>query len=350
MDDQNQGHKSHKTSSLNSILILIVVLSLFSLSLAGYYLNRTNNFILTTDFDIDKFKAFIIKYDKSYKTTDDYIARFKIFKENLLKIQNHNDMKKSWSFGITKFADLTQEEFINNHIPANYIVATQSYVAKFEGKTEIKSIDWEKNGAVTSIVKDQEGCIGSWAISVAEATSAYYFINHGSLIEASSQELIDCSGDYNNNGCSGGYAVNAFKYVKENGLSSAENYPFVGIDQECKANEQKLIMANAIYQNSVQSNNVSELIQAVSQQPVLALVDSKSWQFYKSGIITDDCGANLNHVVIITGFDTTQEKPYWIIKNSWGYDWGENGFGKIGISEGSGICGINMDPSFPVML
>ena len=70
--------------------------------------------------------------------------------------------------------------------------------------------------------------------------------------------------------------------------------------------------------------------------------DSSIFQFYTGGIInTDSCGTSLNQGVLIVGYGESDNLKYWIIKNSWGSYWGIYGYGRIAVSSGFGICGIN---------
>ena len=71
---------------------------------------------------------------------------------------------------------------------------------------------------------------------------------------------------------------------------------------------------------------------------------------YTSGIISSTrCGTNLDHGVLIVGYGSEADgNMYWLVKNSWGAGWGDNGYVKIGRSESindNGVCGIAMQPS-----
>jgi len=63
---------------------------------------------------------------------------------------------------------------------------------------------------------------------------------------------------------------------------------------------------------------------------------------YETGIYDDvSCGTNLNHAVLVVGYGTSDDGvEYWLVKNSWGTDWGDNGYMKFKITDGDGICGI----------
>jgi C1A family cysteine protease len=105
--------------------------------------------------------------------------------------------------------------------------------------------------------------------------------------------------------------------------------------------------------SDVKPNDQLSLKAAVTQQPVAIAIeaDTRYFQSYSSGVLTaSTCGTNLDHGVLIVGYGTENGQDYWLVKNSWGTSWGENGYVKIARSSSTndpGICGIAMDPSFP---
>lgn len=67
---------------------------------------------------------------------------------------------------------------------------------------------------------------------------------------------------------------------------------------------------------------------------------------YSGGIITSPyCGTNLDHAVVVVGYGSESGREYFLVRNSWGANWGEAGYFKVGVSEGYGTCGINMYPT-----
>jgi len=71
---------------------------------------------------------------------------------------------------------------------------------------------------------------------------------------------------------------------------------------------------------------------------------------YKSGVLNNtNCGTTLDHAVLAVGYGVENGENYWLVKNSWGTSWGENGYIKIAAVDGQGICGIQMGPLYPVV-
>ncbi|KAL6982965.1 hypothetical protein U1Q18_016360 [Sarracenia purpurea var. burkii] len=104
------------------------------------------------------------------------------------------------------------------------------------------------------------------------------------------------------------------------------------------------------YEN-VPANNEKALQKAVANQPVSVAIEGsgRAFQFYQSGIFNGKCRTQLDHAVTAIGYDTEKRLDYWIVKNSWGESWGENGYMKIERNVGqTGKCGIAMDPSYPI--
>jgi len=99
------------------------------------------------------------------------------------------------------------------------------------------------------------------------------------------------------------------------------------------------------------------LMTAIAQQPVSVAIeaDQREFQLYKSGVFTAVCGVNLDHGVLAVGYgtDTTSGKNYYLVKNSWGQSWGDNGYILLGrgseYNNGKGQCGILLEASYPVV-
>lgn len=178
-------------------------------------------------------------------------------------------------------------------------------------------------------------------------------IKKGKLVSLSEQELMDCDIDTGNEGCNGGYMDKAFEFIKKNGgLTTEEDYPYKGKEGSCNKAKEKTHTVTISGYEKVPANDEKSLQAAVANQPVSVAVDAGGYkfQFYSKGIFSGQCGTQLNHGVTAVGYGEDGGK-YWIVKNSWGADWGESGYIRMTRDSQNkhGICGIAMDASYPLM-
>ena len=300
-----------------------------------------------------QFSDFIKKYNKVYND-DELTLRFNIFKDNLRKIEEHNNVNDDWKMGLNKFADLTPDEFKIQYTgiekPRNNIKRTNFDSLEIPRIEDLSNeVDWIGKGAVTS-VKDQGQCGSCWAFSTTGSVEGAYFLNSGKLVSFSEQQLVDCSDSYGNQGCNGGLMDSAFNYVKDHGICTEKEYGYNARDGTCK-NCTVITKIDSFV--DVTPNSESALKQAVSLQPVSVAIeaDQMSFQFYSSGVLTSSCGSNLDHGVLVTGYGTLNGVDYWKVKNSWGSSWGQEGYILLSrnVKQASGQCGILSEPSYPVL-
>ncbi len=153
---------------------------------------------------------------------------------------------------------------------------------------------------------------------------------------------MDCSGMADNKGCEGGEMVNAFSWLMSNGLQTEASYPYQAADSSCKYDKSKGVAEVQRYYYV--SPTIDQMRAAVSEKPVSIAIDSTGFHSYTGGIIkASDCGASLNHGVLIVGYDVAG--GYWLVKNSWGPGWGENGFFRL--EYGKNTCGMLDSGAFP---
>lgn len=165
---------------------------------------------------------------------------------------------------------------------------------------------------------------------------------------------MDCSSDYGNEGCDGGYQEYAFGYILDNqGITSEETYPYKEKNDTCKYQEKDQVLTLKGYSTIAPKNeNLMKKVIA-TRGPLVCSVyaAADTFRLYKEGIYTDEeCNsAEVNHAILVVGYGVDKDgQEYWTIKNSWDTEWGENGYMRIPRNKNS-FCGIADECSFPVL-
>ena len=289
------------------------------------------------------FSAFEARYGKNYINDAERSFRAKVFAYNMDWVNKINAEGHPYTVGATIFADMTNQEFATSKMCGCMLKPTMTKVSKYINVRPFEEVDWREKGAVTP-VKDQASCGSCWAFSATGSLEGGNFVANGKLISLSEQQLVDC--DPKSNGCGGGLMTNAFEYVMKKGLCTEEDYPYHAKDEDCKDDKCTAAIQIKGYEE-VAAYDGAALKAAVSKAPVSVAVeaDSAVFQMYTGGVVDSTaCGTSLNHGVLAVGY--TDE--YWIVKNSWGPSWGDEGYIKIAYkATGAGICGINQMNSYP---
>ncbi|KAK6160863.1 hypothetical protein DH2020_004244 [Rehmannia glutinosa] len=289
---------------------------------------------------INLFESWIDKHGKKYKSIEEKLHRFEIFKDNLKHIDEKNKVASNYWLGLNEFADMSHDEFKNmylglkaDQIPKKNESPQEFKYRDFENLP--KSVDWRKKGAVTR-VKNQGSCGSCWAFSTVAAVEGINQIVTGNLTELSEQELIDCDTTYNN-GCNGGLMDYAFSYIVSNGgLHKEDDYPYLMEEGTCEENRGESELVTISGYHDVPANDEQGLLKALANQPL-------------SGVFDGHCGTELDHGVAAVGYGSSKGLDYVIVKNSWGPKWGEKGYIRMKRNTGkpAGMCGINKMASFP---
>jgi len=298
----------------------------------------------------DAFVNFVASYSKAY-TADAFFTRFTVFKANLDFIREHNAQELSWTMGVNQFADMTPAEFkawVGSFPPPP--PTSNAVPQRFTGLGDPPaSLDWNDKKAVAN-VKDQGQCGSCWAFATAGALESWWFIKNGftgTIQDLSAQQLVDCSKDtcY---GCQGGWPYKALEYVESKGLCSWGSYPYTARDGTCKDTSCTPVIPAGALTAYLNVSGEPGIFTALQDGPVSVLVeaDTSAFQFYHSGVLdSPQCGHQIDHAIVATGYGTLSGKNYWNVKNSWGLGWGDKGY--IKIVRDKKMCAIDDGPTQP---
>jgi len=320
--------------------------SLALLALAG-----TANGLLTADYVENNHHALFAQFkkthQKAYATPSEEAARKQVFKVNMLKAAELQAKAPSATYGMNKFADMTEDEFHPYAHGMVHMPHEKAIPELFDVPEKVKSVDWRSKGAVTA-VKDQGQCGSCWTFSTTGVTESANFLHgDGKLTSLSEQLFVSC--DDTCYGCSGGLPGYAYDWLIQNhdGKAVTEDaYPYTsgaGQVASCSWSSSMAVGATIKGQASIAQDEAQMAAWMAKNGPISIAVNAMPWQTYTNGVMTlAECPVEQpDHAVLAVGVTA----DYWIVKNSWASSWGENGY--IRLAYGTNTCNIVFQPSAP---
>jgi len=276
----------------------------------------------------DDFQQFKLNYKRNYITIDEEMKRFENFMSNMEEAKRLAAANPLAEFGVTQFSDWSPEElkhFLNAKVPD-----TTGYTVKGPIKAPLANpIDWRNTAGVVTSVKNQGNCGTCWSFAAIGATEAAWALS-GHIktppVSLSEQELLDCASSV---GDAGPYGIDFI--VKNGGINSFDNYPYSGnCGGTCNQTAKAVKVAQVKSVKCLDNNGPeSDILSWLEKSPMAISLAGTTLASYRSGILTACTDRDMNHSVTLVGYGTSNSTEFWILKNSWGASWGENGFFRL---------------------
>jgi len=298
-------------------------------------------------------------YSKSY-TSYDFHERYEIFQSNMAFVNSWNsNPDNTHRVHLNRFADLSNKEYQANFLGFRQTTREERSMEPFEQEQTESTlppfVSWTALGVVTEVKDQGNNCAAGWAFAAVGAVETARALSSGNLVSLSAQNLIDCTMHLSvNAGCRGGNKDVSFGYIQKNGIAEEATYPYkAASDTEGASCKYSADSVAATISNMGVVTSESHLKRVVANQPVSVAIDASlpSFQLYESGVYSDVlCSrTDLNHAVLVTGYGTSSSGwHYWLIKNSWSTQWGEQGYFRLARNAGN-KCGVATSATYPII-
>ena len=226
--------------------------------------------------------------------------------------------------------------------PADYEQELEKHLKIYPlDKDDLPSyFSWRDLGGITS-VKNQGSCGSCWAFAATAEMEAFIKIYTGIDTDLSEQQSVSCN-PYGA-GCDGGWAPASYYVFQHNGAVMENCAPYQGMDPPiAPCTQSQFLTYGTITGYNHISNNVDQIKAALQYGPVCTAIDAgPAFEAYGSGCY-DVPGYGTNHLVLIVGYDdrSCDGNGAWLIKNSWGPDFGDGGY--IEVQYGAGSVGTSL--------
>ncbi len=238
---------------------------------------------------------------------------------------------EGWTFEYEKNAEkaATETHSTGLQVPENWKAMAKFKSSGFSAvEQKLPSRwDWRERNGVTPI-KNQGSCGSCWAFGTVAAFESAIMIGTGKLVNMSEQQLVSCSPSYGS--CGGGFF--AFDFYKQKGASYRSDFPYTGSNSSCKtqAVQNEKVISWGYVGSENRAPTTLELKAAIFNYGAVAVTvaaGAGAFMNYRSGVYNGCASGRTDHIVALVGWDDATQT--WILKNSWGTSWGEEGYMRI---------------------
>jgi len=312
---------------------------------------------LTSDGEFDQFSK---AHGKLYHSEEERGHRMSVYNANKKYIDRHNARPSAtYKLAMNKYGDYTQAELKNLMRPTPSTPRSQSknratatHVDK--DKDLPTYVNWVERGAVNP-PKDQGICGSCWTFGTTGTLEGAWFLKTGNLVSLSEQQINDCAWTEGNSACDGGEASGALQWVIDNGgIAFEQTYRYIMLDHFCNTEDRSSGVTIKGYVN-ITSGSEKALTDAIANHgPIGVAIDAShpSFTFYSSGVYNEpQCKSgvdDLDHEVLAVGYGTEDGKDYYLVKNSWSTNWGDEGYIKMSRNNNN-QCGIATAANYPLL-
>lgn len=312
---------------------------------------------------VQAYKQWTAKFNKLASTPEEHNFRLKTFYENYKLVEESNKQGLSYTLALNNFADMTSQEFAGLRSFTSHPAQEESTGLEAPSNTEsvsglqqqVEAYDWSSY-LPSQTISSGFSCNDNYAW-VAAATYYTSYIMQGLFTKPfSPQTYIDCSGNFGNGGCKGGWAINAFTYSASYGIDTFESYPYIGMQNTHCFTSGKSFISRGTYQVPTLSNTL--LAQSIRNKNIVSAAMDLSWknsQFYAQGVFDGPCSSTVTENVLVVGFGTDPRtgKNFWKVVTTLGEFWGDRGVLRVekfayDNSDAYSSCGLNKFANFPL--
>jgi len=293
------------------------------------------------------YRQYMDRYGRVYSPSE-YMHRMDIFIDNIEYIDRVNGQGRGYRLEINGYADREIGEIVSSkNIDWMENRGVENRGEGVKVSAALSPVDWSVSSYV-GVQGHQQGCFSCYAFTALNALEHRLYARTGERASLSVQEIIDCSSDQGNDGCNGGWMHTVYDYVLDNSarVEREQTYPYTAAESgQCNRSEERERLSPELLTGYKRIGQGEYMDYLMSTGPIPSGINIMSLLFYKEGIFSGECEEKNNHAVLTVGIGQGEGGQWYLkVKNSWGSDWGENGYFRIALDASKnnalGKCGL----------